>query len=202
MARRRNRQARNVAYANKVSNARVTRFSMPRVVSTRDSTVVSGSELFGYVSCSSTPTMAYVSLDLGIQSNTWVGRMATNYNKYKFQRATLRFVPFVPTSTPGRLIIGWVGDPTQQPTTATAIWASQFANAVETPVWTPIQCNFVNSRTPEYTFTTVDSTELMNEGPGQFGIYTDYGPGSSLACGSLYLDYTVMLSERSAFAGN
>lgn len=208
MARRRNNRRRIVRQenaANRVSNAMVRRIRPPRISTAGGVTVVTGSELLTNVNTMGGSTQQLINIDPGGLTNTWLGRQATLFNKYRYVRATLRYSPFVPTSTPGRIIMSWCGDPTQTPSTSSFV-ASQFANAVEAPLWRDVSCNMAVGRTPEYTIsTTYTGSEAggETESPGQFIVYTDYGTGTSnVPCGSVYLDYEIHLWERSSFTGN
>lgn len=187
--------------ANNVSNAQTRRPRAPRVNSVGGVTTVVGSEVFGTVNSMGGAVVATVDTDPMLATGTWLNRQAALFNHYKYVSLRLRYVPFCPTTTSGRLIMSWCGD-YQQSVTANATYAAQFANAVEVPIWRETSCNFVMPRTPEFTLTST-GTEDEIQSPGKFVVYTDYGTGSAnVAVGSLYLDYTIQLWARSPFTGN
>lgn len=197
--RRRVRQAENAA--SNISNAATRRPRQPRMTTAGGISTVTGSEIVGNVNSMGGAVVATVDIDPGVLAGTWLNRQATLYNHYKFVRCCLRYVPFVPTSQVGRLIISWCGD-YGQTVSANANYASQFANAIEVPIWREATCNFVMPRTPEFTFTS-SGAEDEAQSPGKFVVYTDYGTGSTnVAVGSLYLDYTVQFWARSPYVSN
>jgi hypothetical protein len=162
---------------------------------------VTGSEIVGNVNSMGGAVVNSIDVDPATLAGTWLNRQATLYNHYKYVRCNLRFVPFVPTSQMGRLIMSWCADYAQT-VSANAAYAAQFANATEVPIWREANCNFVTPRTPEFTITSTGSEDEV-QSPGKFVIYTDYGVGSTnLAVGSLYLDYTIQLWARSPYVSN
>lgn len=185
--------------ANRTSNAVSRRVRVPRTMTNGGVTTVAGSEIVGNVTLATGSILKQINIDPMTLSNTWLNRNAALYNKYKYVRCAMRYVPFVPTSQPGRLIMSWCADPLQN--VANVEQVSQFQNARESPVWKECVCNFMVGRTPEYTISSSDEEDA----PGKFLIRSDYGTAADTTpqtIGSLYLDYTVQFWDRSAFAGN
>lgn len=205
MARRRNRAAqrqRSEDSANRVSNAPMRRFRQPRMRMNGGVSTVSGSELLGNVNTMGGAVIQSVDLDPATMSSTWLMRHASCFNKYKYLSARLRYSPFCPTNINGRIIMAWNSD-ANQTVGASSLLVSQFANAVEAPLWREVACNFNMPRTPEFIYNST-GTELGDVySPGVFLVYTDYGTGTTnVACGSLFLDYTIQFWDRSAYTGN
>lgn len=193
------RQAENAA--SNISNAASRRQKQPRMTTAGGISTVTGSEIVGNVNSMGGAVVAVVDTDPALLTGSWLNRQATLYNHYRYTRCCLRYVPFVPTSQMGRLIMSWCGD-FGQTVTANATYVSQFANAVEVPIWREASCNFVMPRTPEFTYTS-NGTENEAQSPGKFVVYTDYGTGSTnVAMGSLYLEYTVQFWARSPYVSN
>lgn len=182
------------------SNATRRRNRPPRVLSGGQRTIVTGSESIRSVQVGLAAQCFGLSLDPMAHTGTWLSRQASLFNKYKYVRCTVRYSPFVPTSQAGRVIIGWCGDDIQSTSSLVDSQVSQFANAVEFPVWMAGSCNFVNSRTPEYVVSSTDDDNTTS--PGKFVVYSDNGPSTPIGAGSLYLDYEIMFMERSTNVGN
>jgi len=95
---------------------------------------VTGSEQVATLAISSVGTPGSININPLTLANTWLQRQATLYNKYKYVRAALRFVPFVPTSTHGLVILAWGGDVLNDTSPTSGSQVSQYQNARETPV--------------------------------------------------------------------
>lgn len=163
-------------------------------------TRVTGSENVYNLPLSSTGTLYKILLNpVSIASTSWLTRQASLFNKYKVISARLRFVPFVPTSTQGRVTIGWAGDVEDEDPTS-VVQVTQYENSRETPVWMETSCNMGRIIKPEFTVDTLPTNENC---PGQWNIWTDFGTSSTAGgCGSLYLDYTIDFWSRAAYAAN
>lgn len=216
---RRNRTRRRENDANRVSNAITRRVRVPRVLSSGNVTRVTGSEM---VVPNILLSSSFVVYDFAIQMlaagtgtpntpggtwtllNTWLGRQATLFNKYKCTRMSLRYVPFCPTSTQGRVIIAWNGDVNDgQPANPQQI--TKYQNAVEAPVWRETSCSALISKTPEYVVAGANPDQSGNPTQGEFLISVDQGsaPSSSpVPVGSLYLDYDASFWSRASFEDN
>jgi hypothetical protein len=153
------RQAENAA--SNISNAATRRPRQPRTTTMGGITTVSGSEIVGTVNSMGGAVVNTIDIDPGYLAGTWLNRQATLYNHYKYVRCAIRFVPFVPTSTMGRLILSWCGDYAQT-VSANAAYAAQFANASEVPIWRETSCNFVVPRTPEFTVSSMGESTSWN----------------------------------------
>lgn len=216
MARRRNRRTRQRENdANRNSNAVMRRYRQPRMTNENGITRVTGSELLYSTSVSSAGGLGGIRTNfLGSNSSTggaslkgtWVANMAMNYNKYKFVRLTLRYVPFCTTSTQGRVVLAWNGD-TNDIIPSSTQQVTQYQNAVEGPVWRELSCNALISRMPEYvvsndgTGSTGDESGAPNQGIFLYAV--DNGASSTAtSCGSFYIDYELHLWSRAAFSAN
>lgn len=200
------RLRRNEAAAARTSNAPVRIYRQPKMVTQGGITTISGNEIVADLSTTNGPFVYTVSTDPASLGNSWLNRMAQCFNKFRYLRARLRYVPFVSTSTQGRVALAWCGDPNQVPP-GNLTSVSQFANAIEGPAWREIASNFVMPRKPEFTYSSGTTGALEDEAPGKFVIYNDnFNLGGTTAnpvtCGSLYLEYTVQLWDRSTFTGN
>lgn len=137
-------------------------------------------------------------------TGTWLARQASLFNKYKFDRITLRYVPFCPTTTQGRLVIAWTGDSDDNlPTSAQQV--SQYQNSVEGPVWRELSCNAMISRTPEFIVHNERTGSANYSGiplQGSFIFGADNGPSTSLPVGTFYLDYDVRFWSRAPYSVN
>lgn len=182
---------------------------MPRMISNGTVTTVVGSEMIQSFSITSTFQPYQVPIFFGPTTNptfslagTWLAQQALLFNKFKFKRLTLRYEPFVPTTTQGRIMIAWNGDVNDaRPTSAPQV--SQYQNAVEAPVWRQVSCNALITRQPEYIVTTATTEEGGPGIQGAFIIGMDQGASSTaVPVGSLYLDYEVDLWSRAAYAVN
>lgn len=171
-------------------------------------TRVTGSEIVvPYTSSSSTfeayqLTTNFVSNSAGNDltlAGTWLARQATLFNKYKIDRCALRYVPFCPTTTQGRVILAWTGDPGDgNPSSAQQL--SQYQNSVEAPVWREVSCNAMISRLPEYR--VIGDTGDATRDQGSFYFACDNGPTTAVPVGTFYLDYDVRFWSRAAFDNN
>lgn len=197
--------------ANRTSNAVARRPKIPRVISDGTVTTVKGSETIGQLGLGSAFAVAAVDLSplssggSGIYGlvGTWLGRQATLYNRYRYVSCRLRYVPFVPTSTPGRVVLSYNSDNDDTiPTTITQV--TQYQNAVEAPAWRDVSTSYLPTHQKEFVVTTGSGANAagLPARPGVFVVGTDSGAGSSGSVGSLYLDYTVQFWSRAAFAVN
>lgn len=197
--------------ANRTSNAIVRRPKIPRVISDGRVTTVRGSETIGQLGLGSAFAVSAVDLSpmgaggSGVYglSGTWLGRQATLYNRYRYVSCRLRFVPFVPTSTPGRVVLSYNSDNDDTvPTTIAQV--TQYQNAVEAPVWRDVSTSYMPTHQKEFVVTTAASANAagLPSRPGVFVVGTDSGAGTSNSVGSLYLDYTVQFWSRASFANN
>lgn len=206
---RRQRAAENAALRN--SNALTRRYRPPRMMVNGGVTTVTGSELLYSVNVGSAGVVAQLATNF-LRANTsgsatlkgtWLQQIAVCFNKYKFQRLTLRYVPFCSTQTSGRILIGWTGDENDSvPTTTQQV--SQYQNACEAPVWRETACNALISRTPEYVITNdASASESGVADQGAFIYALDNGSSSTpVAAGSFYIDYEIQLWSRASFATN
>jgi hypothetical protein len=170
---------------------------MPKQVNANGKCYLTGSEQIGTVIVNTTSNYQFVTLNPMLLATTWLQRQATLYNKFKFNRAVLRFSPFCPSTTFGRIMIAWSGDAGDNtPTSANQV--SQYQGAREAPVWRDLSVAMPQSLKPEYTVSATPSTESQ---PGEFIVYADYGT-TSLAAGALYLDYDISFWERASYAAN
>lgn len=181
--------------ANRVSNAVPRSVRMPRVKVANGVTTVTGSDMLGQINVGQTGQI------VGLNANpysgtTWLARQASLYNKYKYVSCRLRYVPFIPTSTPGRLVMGFQADPGDTIPASTTV-VSQLQGAREVPVWMETSTSIGPIRKPEF---TVSGTSSSDSSPGQFVVATDFGPSTTIACGSVYLDYTINFWNRTAYA--
>lgn len=207
---RQRRRAREDA-AGRTSNAIIRHPRIPRTISDGMITVVKGSETIGQLGTSATAA-AFNWVDLSPLSTsssgiygltqTWLGRQATLFNRYKYVSARLRFVPFVPTTTAGRVVMAFDSDfNDSQPSSVAQV--TQYQNSVECPVWREIGINLPSSMQREFVVTSATTTNaaVLPARPGGFVISTDQATVAQ-SIGSLYLDYTVNFWSRAAFAIN
>lgn len=207
MAKSRIRQ-RGYDEANRRSNAMVRRARVPRVISNGNTTRVVGTEMVIPEIGIENSFEAY-QLEINFMVNganitlngTWLARQALLFNKFKFARATLRYVPFCTTNTPGRVMLAWNGD-TEDTNPTNARQVSQYQNSVESPAWREVSSNMQISRLPEYVVGDYTGTEAGTPTPGAFVFATDNGPTTRTSAGSLYLDYDVTFWSRASFANN
>lgn len=202
----RSRIRRREDNANRVNNGLTRRAKMPKIMNGPRVTKIVGSEMLNAnLSVSTTGVFSVVPINFfnNVLNSTWVGRQSSLYNKYKFTRLTLRYVPYCPTSQPGRIILAWNGDPGDAPPT-TMPQVSQYQNSVEAPAWRETSCNALITKAPEFVVgsaTTSDSGGATTQ--GEFYIGADGGATSSqVNVGSLYIDYELSLWSRAAFATN
>lgn len=211
VSRRQRRLRASENTANRTSNAIVRRARVPRVMSQGPTTIVRGSEGIGQLGLGSAFQFSVVDLSpmapasAGVYSleATWLGRQATLYNRYRYLRCTLRYVPFVSTSTSGRVAFAYTGDTNDiAPTSVQTM--TQYQNSVEAPVWREVTCNFQPTSQREFVVTSITgaNSQGLPPAPGNFLVGTDSGAGSSQSVGSLYLDYEVEFWSRAAFADN
>lgn len=182
---------------------------MPRVISDGARTVVRGSEGLGplflaaagattFASVLTNPILVGGTGEYGL-NGTWLGRQSTLFNRYRFLSLRLRFVPFVSTSTAGRVTIGWNGDYNDtQPSTVNQV--SQYQNSVESPIWREIGCNMLAPSIREFAVSSTPANGMPIQA-GVFEVVTDQGTAGANV-GSLYIDYVVEFWNRAAFAVN
>lgn len=194
--------------AARTSNAMVRRQRTPRSITENGITTVRGSESIGQLGTSSSAA-AYNAVPLNLFStstsgiyglgSTWLGRQATLFNRFRIVSARLRYVPFVPTSTPGRIVMAFNGD-TDDNAPTTVAQVTQYQNSVEAPLWREVACNMPTSAQREYVVSGGNYSGLPTA-PGLFLVATDQATAST-SVGSLYLDYTVQFWSRAAFSAN
>lgn len=180
-----------------VSNARQRRQRVPRMVTSNNSTFITGAEAIGSVSVGTTgqsKSFCAAPYSPGI-ADTWLQQQAMLYNKYRYTRLALRYTPFTSTSTSGRVIIGWSPDSSdKQPPTANLI--TQYQNAVETPVWKETRCNFQMPRKNEFIISEDNCFDPASN-VGGFMVGADQGSSSTnQGVGTLYIEYTIELWDR------
>lgn len=182
---------------NRTSNAVARIPRQPRVNNMGGMVNVTGSELVGSVTLQFNGTANAISANPYLFTGTWLNRQASMYNKYKYVNARLRFVPFCPTSTAGRIIIGWDADPNDLvPTNPVPV--TQLENAREAPIWMENSASMGVIRKPEFTIGVAGDTD---HSPGNFVIWTDNGTGSSaVTVGSLYMDYSINFWSRAGLS--
>lgn len=136
-------------------------------------------------------------LNPGLSSTfPWLSNVAEQYQEYKFTKLIVYYVPIVPTSTQGDVIITPFYD-ALQPYPVSETQASDTVNAVIGSVWMEHKCKLSNSLmhpsgVKKYIRSFRMSGDAKNYDVGRLQISTVNETGTS-PIGKLYLDYTVQL---------
>lgn len=171
----------------------------PRVSAIQRGVVVKHSEMIGSAFVGAGAPTAFNCVGLTINAGKfatfpWLAVMATSYDRYRFRKLSFSYVPLVPTSTSGRLGIGYDYDSSDAPPTTRQDFFSLTRHS-EGAVWAPCalevpvdnQIRFTN------THTTTDS-KLIDL--GQLIVLTDATSATaSSAIGDIICEYEVELLD-------
>lgn len=124
----------------------------------------------------------------------WLSSMAVNYDKYRLRRMVVHVVSMQPTSTAGRMGIGYDPDSTDDlPADRGEVFAMY--KHVEGPVWQNMSLELPVTGVEKYCNThTSNDSKLIDE--GQFIIFSDKVPApGSASIADIIVEYTIDLLD-------
>jgi len=188
-----------------VSVARVTRRSRPRqkYLSNGD-VLITHSEYFSEVTCNTSFTSNGFAINPGNQAIfPWLSRIATAFDKYRFESLCFRYLPDCSTASAGRIIMAVDFDATD-PAPGNKVQVMTYRNATATPAWAESCCKCTNEDLhayPQYYVSTSAATtpsgalnapaSLRQNSVGNLWVCSQ--GGSNSLTGELYVEYTVRL---------
>jgi len=142
-----------------------------------------GSNTYGVTSYRCNPGLANIF--------PWLSTIALNYEKYRFRRLVFHTASLAPTSTGGRIGLGFDYDSTDAVPQSRQEFYSLTTNS-EGPVWDSLAMNVAVDQQFRFTGThAVADSKLIDF--GQFLVYTDAVAVASSVLADLFVDYEVEL---------
>lgn len=171
----------------------------PQLNSVKRGVVLRHSEMIGAAFTGAGAPTALNSVGLTINAGKfetfpWLATMATSYDRYRFRKLSFSYLPLVPTSTAGRMGLGYDYDSSDSVPLSRQDFYSLTRHS-DGPVWSPLSLNIPVDNTIRFTntHTTVDS-KLIDL--GKLIVFTDATSATaSSSIGDIICEYEVELLD-------